>query len=207
MAAASLQILRDPEQASALLQPVRLKILENLTEPASAAALAKKLVLPRQQVNYHLRELERHGLVEFVEERRKGNCVERVVRSAATSYLISPEALGTLGPDAASRRDRFSVAYLVATAARAIRELALLSLRARRAGKRLATLTLETEIRFRSSAERNKFAEESANFLAALAVKYHSGEESGGRPFRVLMASYPLITKKEDDGGQAANME
>lgn len=207
MATPALHVLRDPEQSSALLQPVRLRLLERLKEPASAASLAKVVGLPRQQVNYHLRELERLGAVEFVEERRKGNCTERVVRAVATSYLISPEALGALGPDPASRRDRFSVAYLVATAARAIRELAILTVRARKAGKRLASLTLETEIRFRTPEERNRFAEEAANFLAAAAAKYHDENADGGRPFRVVLASYPLITKSENDGGEAASME
>jgi DNA-binding transcriptional ArsR family regulator len=206
MATAAVHVLRDPEQASAVLQPVRLKLLEHLSEPSSATTLARRVGLPRQQVNYHLRELERHGAVEFVEERRKGNCMERVVRAVATSYLISPEALGALEPEPASRRDRFSVAYLVGVAARAIRELAVLSLRARKAGKRLATLSLETEIRFRSAEQRNQFAEEAADFVAAMCLKYHDEQAAGGRPFRVVVASYPLITKSEDDGGEAASL-
>ena len=68
-----------------------------LGEPGSAAGLGRKLGLPRQRVNYHLRELEKEGLLEVVEERKKGNCVERIVRATARSYLISSEALGTLG--------------------------------------------------------------------------------------------------------------
>jgi DNA-binding transcriptional ArsR family regulator len=207
MATPALHVFRDPEQASALLQPVRLRLLERLKEPSSASILAKEVGLPRQQVNYHLRELERLGAVELVEERRKGNCTERMVRAVASSYLISPEALGALGTDAPARRDRFSVAYLTATAARAIRELAILTVRARRARKRLATLTVEAEIRFRTAGERNRFAEEAANFLAAAAAKYHDENTEGGRPFRVVLASYPLITRSEDDGGEAASME
>ena len=199
----AVQILRDPDQAAALLQPTRLKMLEHLAEPASASTLARLLGLPRQQVNYHLRELERHGAVEFVEERRKGNCIERLMRASARSFVISPEALGTMAPEPEAARDRFSIAYLVATAARTIRELAILTLRARRAGKRLATLTLETEIRFRSPGERNQFAEELAGMLAALAAKYHDENGTGGRPFRVLAASYPLITRTEVDATEA----
>lgn len=206
MATASLQILRNPDQAAAVLHPMRRQVLEHLAEPGSATTLARKIGLPRQQVNYHLRELERLGVVEFVEEHRKGNCVERVFRAVATSYLISPEALGALGSDPAGRRDRFSMAYLAGVAARAIRELAVLSLRARKAGKRLSTLTMETEIRFRSAEERSRFAEEAAAFLAAQAAKYHDDGAPGGRPFRVLFASYPLITKAGDDGGEAACM-
>jgi len=199
--AAAVHILRDPERAAAVLQPVRIEMLERLAAPGSASSLARMLGLPRQQVNYHLRELERHGAVEFVGERRKGNCVERLVRATAASFLISPEALGPLRPEPAEERDRFSIAYLVATAARTIRELAVLTLRARRAGKRLATLTLESEIRFRSAGERHAFAEELATALAALTAKYHDEHATGGRPFRVMAASYPLITKSETDSG------
>jgi DNA-binding transcriptional ArsR family regulator len=35
--------------------------------------------------NYHLRALERHALVELVEERRKGNVTERMMRATAAS--------------------------------------------------------------------------------------------------------------------------
>ena len=202
----AVRILRDPGEASALLQPARLKMLEHLREPASASTLARMMGLPRQQVNYHLRELEKHGAVEFVEERRKGNCVERLVRATARTFLISPEALGKMGTGPEMVRDRFSIAYLVATAARTIRELAVLTLRARRAGKRLATFTLETEIRFRSAVERNQFAEELAGMLAELTAKYHDEQAAGGRPFRVLAASYPLITKTEAEAAGAATI-
>src|SRR5260370_29269268 len=157
---ATLQIVQSPEKAGVLLQPGRLRLLKQLTEPDSAAGLARRLGVPRQKLNYHLRELEREGFLELVEERRKGNCTERVLRASARSYLISPQAIGRLGETPAAIRDRFSVAYLVAAAARAIRELARLSRRARRAGKRVATLTLEAEIRFTSAEARTEFPEE-----------------------------------------------
>lgn len=200
----AVRILRDPERAAALLQPVRLRMLERLREPASATMLARALGLTRQQANYHLRELEKHGAVECAGERRKGNCTERLMRATAGSFVISPEALGGAGAEPERERDRFSIAYLVAAAMRTIRELAILTVRARHAGKRLATLTLETEIRFRNAAERHQFAEELAGTLAALAAKYHDEHAAGGRPFRVLAASYPLITKPVGVGEEAA---
>lgn len=204
---AAVRVLRDPVQASAALQSGRLAMLEHLAEPDSAAGVARKIDMPRQQVNYHLKELEKHGLVEFVEERRKGNCLERIVQATARSYLVSPEALGKLGTAPEERRDRFSAAWLVAAAARVIRDLAVLGLRARGAGKRLATLTLETEIRFRSAQERSAFAEELSETLIRLTAKYHDSESPGGRPFRVLAGVWPMITKIEEDGGESAALE
>src|SRR5688572_1452996 len=134
----SLEVIRRPEPAAALLDRTRQKLLAHLAEPDSAAGLARRLRLPRQRINYHLHALEHAGLVELVEERRKGNCLERVVRATAWAFVISPEALGEVGLTAETARDRFSTAYLIATAGRTIREVASLEARARREGKRLA---------------------------------------------------------------------
>jgi DNA-binding transcriptional ArsR family regulator len=82
-------VIEDPAVAVVSLDPIRTRLLAELTEPASATALADRVGLARQKVNYHLRELERHGLVELVEERRKGNMIERMLRATAASYVIS----------------------------------------------------------------------------------------------------------------------
>ena len=162
------------------MRPMRSQMLEALAEPGSAASLARKLEVPRQKVNYHLRELEKQGLVELVEERRRGNCVERIVRATAKSYVVSAEALATLASDP-DARDVFSSRYLVAAAARTIRELAVLRERADKAGKKLPSLTLQSEVRFASAADRNAFSEELANAVARLVEKYHDEETEGGR--------------------------
>jgi DNA-binding transcriptional ArsR family regulator len=187
----ALQVVRHPDAAAALLDPVRQQLLHQLTEPDSAAGLARRLRLPRQRINYHLRALETAGLVELVEERRKGNCMERVVRATARAFVISPEAIGALGPTAESAGDRLSSAYLIASAGRAIRDVAALEARAREEGKRVATLTLDTEVRFASAAARAEFADELADAVARLAAKYHDERAPGGRRFRLLAAVHP----------------
>lgn len=206
-ASPALNLIREHEEAAALLEPTRLKLLGALAEPDSASGLARRLGLPRQRVNYHLRELEKVGLVRLVEERKKGNCTERVVAAVARSYLISPEVLGPLGADPDRVEDRFSSAYLVALAARAIRELAVLRERADRAGRKVATLSLHTEVRFASAEDRNAFAEDLANAVAELVREYHTpGGDESGRLYRFLLGGYPAITKPEetskpDEGG------
>lgn len=197
---AAIQIVQNPEKAAALLQPGRLDLVERLAEPDSAAGLARRLGIPRQKVNYHLRELELAGFVELVEERRKGNCIERVVRATAREFLIAPHAGKSMVAD------RFSAAYLVSTAARVIRDLAGLCLRARKAGKRVATLTMETEIRFASAESRAAFAEELTALIAHLAAKYHHEQAEGGRRFRLIAASYPA-SKAEEASHETANLE
>ena len=198
-------MIQDARRASALLRPIRLRILGELREPDSASGLARRLDLARQKVNYHLREMEKEGLIELVEERRKGNCVERIVRATARTYLVSPEAFGALGADPDQIQDRFSSSYLVAVAARAIRDLAVLRPRAKEAGKQLATLTLNGEIRFASAADQNAFAEEVANEVARLVAKYHDEKSTEGRTFQFFIGAYPAIPK--EDGDEATHKE
>lgn len=189
---APLDIVRSPASAAALLDPTRQRLLAHLKEPDSATGLARRLELPRQRINYHLKVLEAAGLVELVEERRKGNCLERMVRATARAFIISPEALGELGPSAELAADRLSSAYLIAAAGRTIRELALLEDKARREGRRVATLTLETDVRFASAEALAEFAEELAEAVARIAVRYHDDRAPGGRRFRLLAAVHPV---------------
>src|SRR6266699_4047720 len=116
-------VIDDPAVAEVSLDPVRARLLAALTEPGSASTLAAQVGLSRQKVNYHLRALERHGLVELVEERRKGNCTERVLRATAASYVISPTALAAVAPDPSRAPDQLSARWLLALAGRLVQEI------------------------------------------------------------------------------------
>lgn len=205
--AAALQVIHSAAAAETLFDADRLRILEQLHEPQSAASVARVLQLPRQKVNYHLRELEKRGLAVFVEERRKGNCVERVMRASARAYVISPVALGRLGVSGEEARQQFSSAYLVHAASRLIRDVGILRGRADKAGKRLATLTAETEIRFASAEARHEFANELATLVASLTSKYHTDAAPAGRAFRLLVGAYPVITKQEPVDESPVNLD
>jgi len=194
----AVEVVRGTAQAASLLaHPLRLKLLEQLGQPDSAAGLARKLRVPRQVLNYHLKALEGAGVVKFVEERPRGGMKERVMRATAQSYLISPEALGAVEPDPKHFRDRFSWAYLVAAAAKIVRDLGTLRKRADRAGQRLATFTLETEVRFASAGDRDAFTRELSAKVAQLSVKYHDEHARDGRVFRFVLGAYPAITKTD----------
>lgn len=193
----NMSVVQGVDQAAVLLNPLRIKLLERLAEPDSASGLARVLGIPRQKINYHLHELERAGFLEFVEERKKGNCMERVLRATARRYFISPEVLGALGTSAEEVQDRFSSTYLIAVAAETVREVAVLRERARLANKKLPTLTLQSEVRFATAAARDAFAAELVSELARLVNKYHDQESDGGRTFKFSLTSYPKITKTE----------
>jgi DNA-binding transcriptional ArsR family regulator len=195
----AVDVLRGAHQAASLLgHPLRLKVIEQLAAPDSASGLARRLGLPRQVLNYHLRALEAAGLLQFVEERPRAGLKERVVQRTAQAYLISPEVLGAVEPDPARLRDRFSWAYLVAAAAKIVRDLGILRGRADRAGKKLATFTLETEVRFATAGDRDAFTRELSSKVAELAVKYHNEHAANGRLFRFLLGAYPAITKADE---------
>jgi DNA-binding transcriptional ArsR family regulator len=184
--------------AAVLLRPLRARILEMLAEPQSAAGIGRSLDVPRQKVGYHLKELEKQGMVELVEEKKVGNCVERIVRATGRAYLVSAEALGALAQGGAEVTDRFSAAYVIAVAARALREVTRLRRAADEAGKRLATMTLETEVRFATAADRAGFAEELAREVARLTAKYHDESAPRGRVYRMVSFSYPKPSDSEE---------
>ena len=188
---AALAVVGEPDRASAMLHPVRLRILRELREPGSASTVARTLEMPRQKVNYHLRELEKAGFLEEVEQRRAGNCIERIVRAKASHYLIHPELLGALGADPDAVEDRFSSTYLIALASQTIRDIATVQERAAKSGKRVATMSLQTEVRFANAAARHAFANDLANAVARVVAKYHDDEAENGRNYSVMLGAYP----------------
>ena len=192
-------VIEDPAAAEVSLDPIRARLLAELAEPRSATMLAAAVGLPRQKVNYHLRTLEQHGLVELVEERRKGNVTERMMRATAASYVISPVALAAVQPDPDRAPDRLSARWLLALAARMVREIGVLLVGASKAGKRVATFALDAKIRFASAADRAAFAEELTNAVAALVAKYHDEAAEGGREHRVIVAVHPSVPNEKKE--------
>lgn len=186
-------VIEDPAAAEVSLAPMRARLLAELAEPGSATTLANRVGLARQKVNYHLRALERHGLIELVEERRKGNVTERVLRATACSYVISPLALAAVQPDPERAPDRLSARWLLALASRLVRDVGALLTGATKAQQRVATFALDGEIRFASAADRAAFAEELAHSVTRLIGRYHDENAEGGRDHRLVVAIHPTV--------------
>src|SRR5262249_24743561 len=144
-----IQVIDDPAAATVALEPVRSRLLSEPVTRPSAATLATRVGLARQKVNYHLHALEAHGLVRLAQERKWGGLTERLLVATAASYVVSPSALGPVAVDPNRELDRLSASYLIALGARVVREVGDLVRRAQEAGKRLATLAVDTEVRFR----------------------------------------------------------
>jgi DNA-binding transcriptional ArsR family regulator len=198
------QVIDDPASAAVALDPVRSRLLAELAEPASAAALAERLGIARQKINYHLRTLEGHKLVRVAEKRKWGGLTERVLVATATSYVVSPAAMGRVAADPGRTADRVSASYLIALGARIVREVGGLLRRAQEQEKRLATLTIDTKVRFRSPDDRAAFTRELTDSVTQLVAHYHDESSPGGRSHRLVLVAHPLpfesFTAKDTKG-------
>src|ERR1700735_3449502 len=160
-----IQVIGDPAAATVALEPMRSRLLSELAVPASAATLATRVGLARQKVNYHLRALEAHGLVRLAQERKWGGLTERLLVATAASYVVSPGALGPIAADRSRKIDRLSASSLSALGARGVRGVGNLVRRAKETNKRLATLAVDTEVRFRSATDRAGFSTDLAEAI------------------------------------------
>ena len=181
------RVLQDAAAVEVALDPIRGSILHALTEPASAATIATTVGLTRQKVNYHLRALEAHGLVELAEERSWGGITERLLRRTARHLVVAPDVLQSeaVAPDDIA--DRLSTSYLVAVSARTVSEVGAIGRRAK-GRRRVPTLTLDTVIGFRSPEDRAAFAAELQAAIATIVARYHHDD---GRAHRLTVSSYP----------------
>ena len=113
------------------------------------------------------------------------------MRATARAYLVGAQALGRLAIDPDAALDKFSSTYLLAVAAQAVHDIASLRTHADAAGKKIATLTLQADVRFANAASRKAFADELADSVARLVAKYHDDAAPGGRRFRMFVGAYP----------------
>jgi len=186
-----LRVLADAAAVEVGLDPIRASILEALSEPASAATIATAVGLTRQKVNYHLKALEAHGLVELAEERRWGGITERLVRRSARHLVVAPDVLQGAAIEPEEVADQLSAAYLIAVNARTVSEVGAIA-RSATDGTRLPTLTVDTVIGFATPEDRAAFAADLQAAVAALAARYHHDD---GRPHRLTISSYPRPTE------------
>ncbi|MFT0846797.1 helix-turn-helix domain-containing protein [Actinomycetaceae bacterium L2_0104] len=182
-----IQVLTDTTAVEVALDPIRASILNALNEPGSATTIAAEVGLTRQKVNYHLRALEAHGLVEPVETRSWGGITERFVRRSARCLVVSPDVIQRTATDPGEISDHLSAEYLIAVNARAVSEVGRMAGGAT-PGRRLPTLTVDTVIGFHSPQDRAAFASELQSAIASLVARYHHDD---GRRHRLTVTSYP----------------
>jgi DNA-binding transcriptional ArsR family regulator len=210
MAQHAVRLVEEPEGLRAALGPLRRAVLERMREPASATEIAAVLGLPRQRVNYHVKELENAGLVELVEERRRRGCTERVMRATALAFVVDPAVLAPSARPASTvrARDRFAAEHLMSTAAGTVREVGRMVAAADAKNKRLLTFTVETELWFAQPADVHRFTDAVAEAIARTAEQHTTPQE--GRPYRVVLGGYPAParhpTGHDEEGSQVEHI-
>jgi len=182
---AGFQIL-DSDTVSAMASRFRQDLLEALTEPDSAANLARRFDMSRQRIGYHMRELEKAGCIELAGERQQRGLTEKLFRVRPLAYVFGPDL-----PRARADEDRFSWATLLNLIAGALWDLVRLRRGADAAGKRLATLAIETELRFPGPGARRAFTEDLVSAIDTVVARHHQPDAEDGRDFRLVLGAYP----------------
>ena len=204
--AADLLSVTSPRRASALLHPLRTRLLSLARQPASATELARQLGLPCQRVNYHVRALEKAGFLKAAGRRRRRNLIEQRYVATARSYVLSPSLLGPLAADWRAIEDTASADYMLALAEQVRTDVSLASEQARGEGKPLATLSVKSQFRFQTPAQRVEFAAEVRRALVEVIARHSSpnrledGRAGRGRPYRLVFACYPVPAETEGEG-------
>ncbi|MDR7318268.1 helix-turn-helix domain-containing protein [Brevibacillus nitrificans] len=181
-------VVESPEQAMALLNPLRAEILSRLTEPASAAEVARGINEIPQRVNYHLKALEKVGLVRKVGSRQVRNLVEVLYLAIARTYVLS-EALNWASDTVQQMKDQGALSHLVNTAERIKRDALALMERSDQE-EQIPSATLDASIRLASAEQRSAFVEEYVQLVNQLVKKYQT-EAQGQETYQVILAVYP----------------
>lgn len=189
-------VVKLPEQVTALLNPLRGEILSHLTEPASAAEVARRMNEMPQRINYHLKTLEKVGLVRRVGTRQVKNLVEVLYQSVARSFLLA-DSLG-LSPQTVKRlKDQSSLAHLIHVTERIKKDVLQLMEQAEQ-DQEIPSATVETQIFLRNEEEREAFIRDYTFLLRQLATKYQASS-STDTAYQVVLAVYPEPGKGEND--------
>lgn len=92
--------LETVDQLRVLADERRVRICDLLGRQAmTVAQLSERLGLAHAKVHYHVRELERVGLVRLVETREKGGILEKYYQTVAPALAVPPALLRSVPPD------------------------------------------------------------------------------------------------------------
>lgn len=107
-------VLRDLEQIKAISQQYRLDVLEAFDNQAKTAKqIAEALDEPHGRVNYHIKILEKVGIIRLVEEVTKFGVVEKYYQPVAYKLIIDSNAV-TLDDEMSDSISNVSVVFFEA---------------------------------------------------------------------------------------------
>jgi len=183
-------LVEEPGQAGALLHPLRVEVLKHLAEPRSCPELAGELSETTQKIYYHVKILEKAGLVAKVDERRTRGIMEGLYQASAHSYWVSTGLVGRVG-GARRARDEMSLGFLLTLAEEIQTDVARLG---ERSGEQeIPSLGLSARIELADVRERAAFRRDVHELFEALAEKYgkHREDDSASETFQLSLVCYP----------------
>ncbi|MDW2878138.1 MULTISPECIES: ArsR/SmtB family transcription factor [Bacillaceae] len=106
----SIFILETYEQLKVISDPLRTKMLIHLVEqPHTGQMLAKELNLSRAKVLYHLRELEKYGIIKLVRKEERGGNVLKFYQAVARGFIPADHLLTYVESQEATRQSYLEV--------------------------------------------------------------------------------------------------
>ncbi len=90
-------VLRELEQIKAISNPYRIEILECFEEeqPATAKQIADKMGEPHAKINYHIKTLQKVGILDLVDERVKSGIIEKYYLPSAKTFVIDKSIMNS----------------------------------------------------------------------------------------------------------------
>jgi len=187
-------LIEKPDQAGALLHPLRLELLKLTDEPRTCTDLAEALGETPQRIYYHVKVLERAGVLEKVEERKVRAISEGYYRATARSFWLSPRLVGRIGGPRRAR-DQMSLGFLLALAEELQTDVGRLAETER---EEAPTLGFTAQVRLARPADRTAFLTDIQNLIQSIAKKYGAvgppslqPKETSPETFRIIFACYP----------------
>ena len=187
-------VLDSVDQLAAVTHPTRLRILDALRTPDSAAGAARRIGQPRQRITHHVHELEKAGLLRHAGERRKGAFVEQLYESVAGTFVIPSRLAWGDGERLQAIAAQVSLQHLVEVGERLERAAASLLDRAAFDGEQIPSAAVEATVRFADAEARAAFLDEHLALTAQLIERYASPT---GDDFTVTVVAHPAIDEEQ----------
>ena len=185
--------IEDIDQAMILLKPARIELMKRLDEPRTCPELAQSFGDTPQKIYYHIKALEKAGLVEKVGERRVRGVVEGFYQASARAYWLAPHLVSKIGGTQLTQ-DQISLRVLLDLAEEVQDDIGRLGSRSE-VGHKVPSLSLSAHIHLPDGERRAEFLQEVQSLFQDLARKYGTPDDvtsdTSTQDFRLVLMCYP----------------
>ena len=196
-------LIESVAQAAVLLKPLRISMLREMVEARTCPELASRFQETPQKIYYHVKTMQRAGLVERLGERSINGIAEGFYRARSRSYWLSPRLVGSLGGRQAVQ-DQTSLIVLAGHAEEMLEDVGRLGELAA-TGKHVPSLSLAVEVDLPTADRRAAFLAELRTTFEQVARCYAASDQrsepdgstpTASSPFRFTLACYPTPTRE-----------